>query len=157
MRKRALQKNHLFWIVILVVCISILPWFPHAIFINDIFSNDAMDTTADELTSDTTTTTLTDTTDTKVDELGSETSEIELAEVDAEQDSTYLDYPNAHTTVNGISYVAVYGYSVAGKLTVLNVTNSSDITYISSKQSVYTNHLESTEATSDGQYVYLDV
>ncbi len=64
-----------------------------------------------------------------------------------------LNYPNAITSVNGIGFIASY---LTNSLVVYNVTDSSNIEFISStNDGIYTYRAESTEATSDGKYVYL--
>jgi len=64
-----------------------------------------------------------------------------------------LNYPNAITSINGIGFIASY---LTNSLVVYNVTNSSNIQFVSStNDGIYTYRAESTEATSDGKYVYL--
>jgi len=63
-----------------------------------------------------------------------------------------LNYPNAITSVNGIGFIASY---LTNSLVVYDVTNSSNIKFISSKNDgIRTKHIESTEATHDGKYCY---
>jgi hypothetical protein len=63
-----------------------------------------------------------------------------------------LNYPNAITSVNGIGFIASY---LTNSLVIYDVTNSSNIKFISSKNdAIRTKHIESTEATHDGKYCY---